>query len=28
VALTLSHRYGSLTRHVNVYRLSGKIEHD
>lgn len=28
VSLTLSHDFGNLTRHVNIYRLSGKIEHD
>lgn len=28
VMLTLSHQFGGLTRHVNIYRLSGKVEHD
>ncbi len=28
VALTLGHQYGSAIRHVTLYRLSGKIEHD
>lgn len=28
VTLTLGHQFGGLTRHVNVYRLSGKVEHD
>jgi len=28
VTLTLTHRNGTLSRHVNLYRLSGKIEHD
>ena len=28
VTLTLDHQFGGLTRHVNVYRLSGKVEHD
>ena len=28
VSLTLGHQFGNLTRHVNVYRLSGKIDHD
>jgi len=28
VSLTLGHQFGTMTRHVNVYRLSGKIEHD
>lgn len=28
VSLTLGHQFGSMTRHVTVYRLSGKIEHD
>ena len=28
VTLTLSHKFGSLTRHVKVFRLSGKVEHD
>ena len=28
VSLTLSHRFGTISRHVSVYRLSGKIEHD
>lgn len=28
VTLTLTHPKGNLTRHVSVYRLSGKVEHD
>lgn len=28
LSLTLGHQFGNLTRHVTVYRLSGKIEHD
>ncbi len=28
VTLTLGHHFGATTRHVNVYTLSGKIEHD
>lgn len=28
VTLTLNHRFGSTTRHVNIYALSGKIDHD
>ena len=28
VSLTLGHQFGTMTRHVNIYRLSGKIEHD
>lgn len=28
VSLTLGHQFGSMIRHVNIYRLSGKIEHD
>ncbi len=28
VTLTLGHRYGGLIRHVNIHRLSGKIDHD
>ncbi len=28
VALTLSHQFGTITRHVNIYALSGKIDHD
>lgn len=28
VTLTLYHPNGNLTRHVNVFRLSGKVEHD
>lgn len=28
VTLNLNHPKGNLTRHVNVYRLSGKVEHD
>ena len=28
VGLTLGHQFGSMIRHVTIYRLSGKIEHD
>lgn len=28
VSFTLGHQFGTMTRHVTVYRLSGKIEHD
>ncbi len=28
IMLTLGHQFGSQVRHVNVFRLSGKIEHD
>jgi prepilin-type N-terminal cleavage/methylation domain-containing protein len=28
VALTLGHQFGTMIRHVNIFRLSGKIEHD
>ncbi|MEK7545513.1 MAG: prepilin-type N-terminal cleavage/methylation domain-containing protein [Patescibacteria group bacterium] len=28
VSLTLGHQFGNMTRHVTIYRLSGKIEHD
>ena len=28
VSLTIGHQFGTMSRHVTVYRLSGKIEHD
>lgn len=28
VSLTIGHQFGNMSRHVTVYRLSGKIEHD
>lgn len=28
VSVTLDHQFGTMTRHVKIYRLSGKIEHD
>lgn len=28
VSVTLNHQFGSMIRHVTLYRLSGKIEHD
>ncbi len=28
VTLTLGHQFGTTTRHVNIFTLSGKIEHD
>jgi prepilin-type N-terminal cleavage/methylation domain-containing protein len=28
VTLTLTHQFGSATRHVNIHTLSGKIDHD
>ncbi len=28
VSLTLGHQFGTMTRHVNIFTLSGKIEHD
>jgi len=28
VSFTLGHQFGTMIRHVTVYRLSGKIEHD
>lgn len=28
VSVTIGHQFGSMNRHVTVYRLSGKIEHD
>lgn len=27
-SLTIGHQFGSMIRHVTIYRLSGKIEHD
>jgi len=28
VSITIGHQFGTMIRHVNVFRLSGKIEHD
>jgi len=28
VSITLGHQFGNMIRHVTIYRLSGKIEHD
>lgn len=28
VSMTIGHQFGTMIRHVTVYRLSGKIEHD